>query len=153
MLSREQADALANLIHLLRPEWDRAGIFTALGHCKQRNELDVAMAAIRAAASSEIRTPGAIPANGDHWHERVSPQIAPRPPKPHEACRDCGRHFDACLCDGGPTISPHLPAPDPSAKVARLKAIRDEVAGGCCSHHVDRRFCVDHRKTTPEESA
>lgn len=121
MLTREQADALANLVHLLRPEWDRAGIFAALGRCKDRNELDVSMAAIRAAASSEIRSPGAIPANGEHWHERVSPTIAPRPLKPHEACRDCGKHFDACLCDGGPTIRAVMPTPDVSAQVLNLR--------------------------------
>lgn len=145
MLSREQAEALANLVHLLRPEWDRAGIFAALGHCRQRNELDVAMAAIRAAASSEIRSPGAIPSRGDHWRERASPQIAPRPPKPSECCRDCGRHFDHCDCEGGPTIRIVPPAPDVAAKAARLRAVVAESTADHCSHHVPRMACLEHR--------
>ena len=123
MLTRDQAEALANLVHLLRPEWDRAGIFTALGHCRQRNELDVAMAAIRAAATPDLRTPGAIPSKGDHWAERLSPVVAPRPPKPAEACRICGRHADRCVCDTAPQVRPIQPAADVSDRVTTLRGI------------------------------
>lgn len=45
------------------------------------------------------------------------------------------------------TITPHLPAPDPAAKVAHLKAIRDEVAGGCCSCGPN---CRDHKTAKTE---
>lgn len=124
MVSREQAEALANLIHVLRPEWDRAGIFSALGHCKDRNEFDVAMAAIRAAADPETRSPGRIPSGGDHWHERVAPVTAPRPPKPDDCCRTCGRamHTPDVVCDQ-PTKRPPAPTEDPAAPVARLRAL------------------------------
>lgn len=134
-----------------RRGWDKAGCLSQLGRVKGRSADDVAMAWVRFCADPGAATPGAFPnLAGPHWSERVAPAKTPSPPKPHEACRDCGRHFDACLCEGGPTISPHMPAPDVVAKVARLKAIRDEVAGGQCSHHVDRRFCIDHKPAKTE---
>jgi hypothetical protein len=145
MLTREQATALADLVHLLRPEWDRAGIFTALGHCQKLNPFDVAMAAIRAAASPDVRTPGVIPnTRGDHWHEKVAPPTSPRPPKPHEACRVCGRHHDACDCDGGPTVRPVVTA-DSTRAVARLRAAHQTATADHCSHHVPRVNCIEHR--------
>lgn len=113
-MTREEAEALTNLIHELRPEWDRGGIFKALGLVKDRNPFDVSMAALRAAADPETRTPGRIPTAGDHWHERISPTVAPRPPKPSEACRTCGRHMHAAdaICDT-PTarLTPKSPPP------------------------------------------
>lgn len=78
------------------------------------------------------------------WEQR------PRPPKPHEACRDCGRHHDACACEGGPTLRVVPPAADTSAAVKRLRAVVDEATADHCSHHVPRTACNEHRPTRNE---
>lgn len=72
-------------------------------------------------------------------------------PKPHEACRDCGKHHDACLCDGGPTLRVVMPLPDAAPRVERLRVIRAEIAADLCGHGVPRTNCLDHRtpSTTP----
>lgn len=136
-----------------RRGWDVAGCLSQLGRVKGRSADDVAMAWVRFCADDNPELhPGFFPNfNGPHWTEKVAPAKTPGPPKPHEACRDCGKHFDACLCDGGPTIRVDMPAPDPAAKVARLRAIRDETAAGHCSHHVPFANCVEHRKTDRPE--
>lgn len=86
-LTLDQARPLAATVHALRPDWDTAGILSALQRCAGRNEFDVAVAAIKAAADPGAKTPGVIPSDGPHWRERVSAERTPRNPMPHEECR------------------------------------------------------------------
>jgi hypothetical protein len=98
-LSREQAQALTRAIHLLRPAWTEEGIYAALSKCRERDAYEVTLAAIRAAADSNARTPGVIPGPGSHWNE-VAPST-PRPPtltraeRRKRTCAECGR-LDGC---------------------------------------------------------
>lgn len=147
-MNEHEAQRIAAAANRLRPDWPEAQLMTLItDKLMDRPRRDVAVALAWVACDTSTATPYRVLEAGPWWKAVggfSDEGRAPRPPKPHEACRDCGRHFDACLCDGGPTITPHLPAPDPSAKVARLKAIRDEVAGGCCSCGPN---CLTHRPT------
>ncbi len=80
MLSREQAQALAHLIHLLRPAWNVEGIYAALGrgHCRDHDAIEVCLAALRATGDRNVQTPGVIPASGPHWNE-LQPTAPGRP--------------------------------------------------------------------------
>lgn len=67
-MDRPQAQALAALIHALRPEWEPAGIMTALAAARDRGDaFEVAQAAIHAASVKANRTPAVIPLAGEHW--------------------------------------------------------------------------------------
>lgn len=72
-LNENQARALATLIATLRPgptppAWDAAGVFAALRQAATRGTaVEVAHAAITAAANPANRTPAVIPLAGPHW--------------------------------------------------------------------------------------
>ncbi|MDA8439383.1 MAG: hypothetical protein M0Z51_11075 [Propionibacterium sp.] len=67
-MDRPQAQALAALVHALRPEWEPAGIMTALATARDRGDVfEVAQAAIYAASVKANRTPAVIPLAGEHW--------------------------------------------------------------------------------------
>lgn len=121
------AEILTELVHRLRPEWDRPGILAAIENvaARGRHPLDVAMAAIRLAGTPEARTPGALTQlDGPHWRERVTTATAPRPPKPDQACHTCGRHLDACIC-GEHTTRP--PAADRVPPTETYTAAREAI--------------------------
>lgn len=68
MMTRDEATTLAHLIHLLRRDWDEAGIMAALATARDRGDaLDVAHAALYAAGDRANRTPAIIPLAGEHW--------------------------------------------------------------------------------------
>lgn len=137
-----------------RRGWDEPGSLAALARVKGRNADDVAMAWVRFCADPNVRTPGAFGnLAGPHWSEKVAPPSSPRNPKPHEACRDCGRHFDACDCEGGPTIRVAPPTPDPVAAVRRLRDAHRAATADHCSHHLPRQNCIEHRAATEETTA
>lgn len=67
-LNGNTAEALANLLHALRPEWGIAGIKAALFTAKDRGDAHVvAHAALYAAEDLGNRTPAIIPLPGPHW--------------------------------------------------------------------------------------
>lgn len=151
-MNRDQADALARFLHLCRPEWDHPGILKALGDAKGADPLNAALAAIRWTANPDLRTPGGMGRAGDHWNERATPPTTPRPPKPSEACRHCGRHMHTpdAICDT-PTLRP-VPRTSDADALARLRVIHDETAAELCSHHVSRANCLECRRPTEGES-
>jgi len=83
MMSREQADAIAVLVHTLRPEWDVRGTMTALAQCREREPSAVAIAAVRAATTESNRTPAVIPLAGPHW-DNPGVTRAPAAPAPFD---------------------------------------------------------------------
>jgi len=67
-ISPDEAEALAVLIHVARPEWEVKGIKTALWNAKDRGTpFEVIHAAIYAAEDLSNRTPAIIALAGPHW--------------------------------------------------------------------------------------
>ena len=81
------------------PRWDEPGTLKAIAdHCGTWG-LDVATEHVLAhARDPKAKTPFAIKGNPPHTEPVKSP---PRPPKPDEACRTCGRalHAPDAICD------------------------------------------------------
>lgn len=157
-LTLDQATPLAALIHKLRPEWDERGILSALEKCAGRNPFDVAAAAIRAAADRGAKTPGVIPADGPHWREKVSDQLSPRNPMPHEQCpKHIGQYRQSCsgcradkLAGDSSTFNPRRTEPD--ATVVQLaRANLAQAKANLCGHGVHPRLCKEAHPTEPEE--
>lgn len=73
MMSREQGQAIAALMHRLRNDWDEPGCLAAVAGVKDRDPYDVALAAVRLCSTPEAKTPGALKVAGQHWRERVGP--------------------------------------------------------------------------------
>lgn len=77
-ISREQAHALATLVHLLRPDWNERGVLKALSDARHLGSPSLlAIAAIRAADNPRNRTPAVIAMSGEHWVT-----VAPQPQQP-----------------------------------------------------------------------
>lgn len=98
MMTKEQAQRLAALVHSLRSDWDEPGVMSQLLKVRTGDPFNIALATIRAAANPKATTPGVIAVTtGEHWREKVTPSEAPRPPRVDEACSTCGMHLDKCL--------------------------------------------------------
>lgn len=137
-ITREQARALAELVHLLRPEWDAQGILAAVAKAREKASVDVVcIAAIRAAATPTNRTPAVIPLDGEHWQQPAtdlsSTSVVPGPRDArcdvvgHEhyriPCKGCRSEALASEADTNP-LALH---PDQAARnakhAARLRAL------------------------------
>ena len=95
-VTKDQAHMLAALAVACRPHgaptWDAPGVVAAIGKVANLSLADVAMACIRAASDKTALTPAVIAATSSiHWAEKVTPQMTPRNPRPHEACDVCGK--------------------------------------------------------------
>lgn len=126
-ISRPEAEALAALVHTLRPSWNTAGILATLKECRHRPEPPevIAQAMLRCTMDrEEARTPAALIARPSYWnleqpldtpHNRLTPE--------HECPRHVGQWADKCSpCAGERIGTDHggeLPDPptdfDPSA--------------------------------------
>ena len=105
------------------PRWDEPGTHKAItDHCGSWGFALATEHVLAHARDPKARTPFAIKGNPPH----TSPErMTARPPKPHEACRDCGRHVDGCLCDS-PATRP-IPKPDPEQVTARVLELKRNV--------------------------
>lgn len=79
MITQPQAQALASLLHELRPEWVTGSILTLLWEHRDDDHKfsDLCAAAIAVANDSSKRTPAIIWMDGPHWHPAAA-QTAPR---------------------------------------------------------------------------
>lgn len=80
-INKEQAEALAALVHALRPEWGVAGILAGLRDAAKRVTRDpwiLTEAALGAARSADLRTPAMICEPGPWW-PRDAPATARAP--------------------------------------------------------------------------
>ena len=122
-LDQRQARALAAFIASIRPEWEPQGIYVALGKARDHGDAaQVAIAAIRAAATPTNRTPAVIPLQGDHWTAQAPARTASnsaRAPRctvygheayPAHACAGCRTEQ---LINGTPGLPP---APEPHGR-------------------------------------
>ena len=78
MITKPQAQALAELLHQLRPEWVTGSILTLLWEHRDDHPFpDLCAAAVAVANDSSKKTPKIIFMSGAHWHPQGA-QTAPR---------------------------------------------------------------------------
>lgn len=89
MMRSTAREALVQLLVLLRPSWDAAGVRKVLDSpdLARASETAISIAAVRAAADPNNRTPAVIALKGAHWEEvagKASAKLPPRfvPPPP-----------------------------------------------------------------------
>lgn len=97
-LTKDAAADLAALLHRLRPEWHTTAIVNALHQAvvqRRGNAPTIAIAALRAAANPDCRTPAGILHEGAHWMNALP---ASRPTRVDRAslCSVCSLHEDRC---------------------------------------------------------
>lgn len=154
--TKRDLQALHYLAQRLREETPRAGkwhdngLTAVLSRLEGHNLAITIERVTRHAADPDAKTPGAI--ERPFVPEAAAPG-PPRPPKPSEACRHCGRHMHTpdAICDT-PTLRP-VPRTSDADALARLRVIHDETAAELCSHHVSRANCLECRRPTEGESA
>src|SRR5881628_1424674 len=100
-ISPNQARALADLVHQLRPDWDPRGIHAAIVAVRERGtHFDICLATIRVAAEPTNRTPAVLKFDGPHWQ---SAEMAPRTLTNHRLCPRCrDPHPPDTECTGRP---------------------------------------------------
>lgn len=97
-ITRDQALPLAELLCVIRPQWNTRGVLTAGLQPLEKHPAPlevIAWAAIRAAQDPDNLTPAVIPLNGPHWN------LADRPTQPrltpeHECARHVGQWAGNC---------------------------------------------------------
>lgn len=98
-MTKQQAEALARFVHMIRPGWDEAGIVVALGNARLMGTAgDLAIAALAAAGEPSNRTPAVIAMPGKHWdhsalrHKNSANTTPPR----NKTCATCYLPEDKC---------------------------------------------------------
>lgn len=164
-LSREQAQALTRLVHLLRPAWNEEGIYAALAKVKERDAYDVALAALRAAADGNAKTPGVIPSPGPHWNEAEPVE----PKRPHlsraerraRTCDTCGA-LDGCKPPAHDFVALDHATRDRTDRAAEVRAalvaerarvMGDEPAGTLAAERQSEVIADLSRQINAEEGA
>lgn len=101
-IDKTTAQALANYVGRLRPDWDYPGIYAAIGRAKDLGSAAAISAALcRIAEDLTIRTPAVLPEPGPHWggtavagHKR-NPNCPEHPGEPIGRCRPCAEQATA----------------------------------------------------------
>jgi len=74
-IEQPQAEALANLLHQIRPDWAVPSMMTLLARHKDSHDLPtLSLAAVKAANNPGNRTPAVIFMPGPHWTSEPAPQ-------------------------------------------------------------------------------
>lgn len=103
MMSRNQGQVVAAVVHALRPDWDPAGIMAALQRAARLGDaFEVTLAAVAAAQEPTNRTPAVIALEGAHWSRaRTSPPTPTPGPGARARCTVYGHeHYLAHNCAG-----------------------------------------------------
>ena len=98
-MTKEQAEVLAQFLHMVRPGWDVAGIVAALGKARDMGTaLDLGIAAMVAAADTSNRTPAVVAMQGKHWAHPALPRksSANTTPPRNRTCGICYLPEDRC---------------------------------------------------------
>lgn len=139
MMSRSQGQAVAAAVHSLRPDWDPAGIMTALQRASRLGTaFEVALAAVAAAGDPGNRTPAMIALEGPHWR-RAKPDATPTAgPGRVPRCTVYGHENYAALpfCRG---CRSEALATSPADRADRVLDPRELAAG---AHHEGDQFDV-----------
>lgn len=129
-MNKHEIDRIAAAVNALRPDWPIASLKTLMGQPEltHRPRLDVALALVWIACDSDTKTPGRVKESGPWWtaanRSGTDGDRAPKPPKPSECCRLCGRHADRCICEDGPTTRPPERTP-PTDEYRAARSKRD----------------------------
>lgn len=102
MIHKPQAEALANLLALIRPgDWRPNQTLTVLGEQRETPHPFpvIAEVAIRAANDPAIKSPTGIFLPGKHWEFETRNVEAPDAPKCPEHAWEFAHHCRACLAD------------------------------------------------------
>lgn len=124
-MTPNEMDRIAAATNALRPDWPILSIRTLLAKkLRDRPRRDVAIALTWVACDSESKTPARVLEAGPWWTAGNADASATThlPPKPHEACRICGRHVGRCLCDE-PSTRPPDRSPIAADHIRTLRAI------------------------------
>lgn len=83
-MNLEQAEALSNLVHTMRPTWDVRGIIKTLEKLQHTaDSLTLSLALLHAAQDPKNQTPGVLHYPGPHWDKaRGTHTGKPKPPSP-----------------------------------------------------------------------
>lgn len=142
----KQAWAIAHLVVELRPEWQPEGVVAAIKKCADRSPVLVALASIRAAADSNVRTPGAIPTAGDHWQEGIKSQARTSFDLP------CPEHADQILpCRR--CAAARVPAEASNALALARAELQSALSRLCPAHHVPPTHCQSAHTPQPTPAA
>lgn len=97
MMTPQQAQKTAELVHMIRPDWDVRGIYSALGKAAERTDAGrLILVAVHAAMEPTNRTPAVIPLDGLHWQKAEGVAPAPKrviaPPASNDTSPECENH-------------------------------------------------------------
>lgn len=87
MMTREDAERIADTMVAIRPEWVHASIMTILHDLRARTVRDVHLAAIWIAYDPTTRTPARLREAGPWWQLRDMREATPQVPSVHERWR------------------------------------------------------------------
>ncbi|MFK5691309.1 hypothetical protein ACI3EY_16750 [Ornithinimicrobium sp. LYQ92] len=111
-LTQSTGKALVQLVAHMRRDWQPAGIEAAIRKAAaDAPAFDVCVAAVRAAADPEAKTPGLIPAPGPHWATTATGRRTPP--------TMCGVHPDhrAAFCPDCALPDEERPTPEQIAAI------------------------------------
>lgn len=154
---KETGQAIATLMHRLRPDWDTPGCLAAVAKVNTLDPFNVAMAAIRLCGTPDAQTPMALATrDGQHWRERIATSAVRYPPRSDQACtKHPGEWPDNCRgCAGDRLAADTSDASNrgrTEGDVGRLRHLVNVATDGFCSHGVDPQRCLEHR-AKPDET-
>lgn len=143
-ITSNQADALADFLLTLRPDWSKRFVVAALrnAYAISPDVEQLTRVAVRCALTAKIIKPDVIGMRGEHWKaqadERAEP---PRPPARCPTCRDW--HLPASPCTS-PASSDH------GSHAAAMRTDLANTRHALCSHGVRPVACGEHRKQRQE---
>lgn len=108
--------ALAELVHQLRPGWNRGGILSAVHACQRpgRTLPSIIRAAVDAALDPDVKTPAGMQhRDGDAWTPEARPTTTPADQRPCRRCRQI-HHPDQAQC--------HRPTTNTADRAAEARA-------------------------------
>lgn len=100
-MTKDDAQALANFLHRLRPEWSIPSMMRLLGeHRNEYDYRDLSRAALNVALDDSKRTPGIIFLDGKHWDQPEQPRPAiPAGPACEDHSTYQAHNCQCCIAD------------------------------------------------------
>lgn len=99
MMTPQQAQKTAELVHSIRPDWDARGVYSALSKAATERGTDagrLSIVALHAAMEPSNRTPAVIALDGPHWQKADGTAPAPKrtitPPSSNDTSPECPNH-------------------------------------------------------------